>query len=325
MIKIVKYLFVLLLLVILSSLFISFGLNQVYDRTYTGQSGGKINYLLKQYEQVNVLAIGNSRCAHHIVPTEISENSFNLSHNGMSLIFHLGLADQLIRNETIEIDTLLLHLELHEIFNTDFSIRDIQHLKYYYNKNTWITSQINQLSQFEQLKYLFAAYKWNGKVMSLLNNGFKSMSQNNIPEGGYVSISPNERDSINVMWDYNNQDKQPPFYSDGISKQFITHIEYLNELCQQKGIALVCFTSPVFKAPKGINSKHMKELTAYFKANNILYLNYFEAYNVEKELQNIWNWKDVYHLNHNGAIAFSQNVKRDLKKWKKPQYPNDNE
>ena len=144
--KTAKHIIIFLLLVFIGDQIISAVMTSLYKGLITGQSGGKTNYLLNNYKQVSILAVGNSRCAHHVVTSELGNNNYNLSHNGMSLIFHAGLINQLVNNENLAIDTILLNLELTELFYPKTpSERDIQHLKYYYDKNEWIKSKIRKI------------------------------------------------------------------------------------------------------------------------------------------------------------------------------------
>lgn len=299
-------------LIVLFDQMISQSMNYLYEKTYVGQSGGKINHLLKDFKYISVLSIGNSRCAHHIIPNKINENAYNLSHNGMSLVFHTGLIDQLIMNENIKIDTLLLHIEMHEVFGEQFGLnKDVQHLKYYYDQNNWINSRIKELSRFENLKYLFASYKWNGKVLNIINNRIKSNNQALLNDG-YVPKLTTSRDSINVLWTYNKGlENDTSILKSGINTDFIRYVEHIKELCDRNSIKLICFTSPVYNPLNNTVNRDV-ELEDYFKSKDISYFNYFHLYDSAKELRSVWVWNDNYHLNEDGAAIFTEIIRNDL-------------
>ncbi len=308
--RIIKYLTVFLISLLLADQGVNLVLERLYAQTMTGQSGGKVNYLLKNFDHLSTLSIGNSRCAHHVIPEVISDQTYNLSHNGMTLIYHVGLIDQLLRYENIQIDTILLHLEREEIFGEKKNAeKDIQHLKYFYNKNPWIQKKISGLSRFEFIKYFFSTYKWNGKVMSVVNNWIKSQLLNAPPPPkGYVSNPPSGRDSINVSWDYQRLSKirgaEP---GEHLAPEFKDNIEYLNALCKEKKITLICFTSPVYQPVlKNRNAK----MDNYFKNLSVPFLNFYDIN--DDDFQSIWLWKDTYHLNSDGALLFSKILRRDL-------------
>lgn len=303
------------MLIALCDQIVSRSMSYIYKTTLLGQSGGKINYLLKYRKEVSILAMGNSRCAHHIIPSKLGDSSvYNLSHNGMSLIFQTGLIDQLINNEDIQIDTILLHLEMHEIFDQSNRRRsDIQFLKYYYNQNHWIRHKINSLSRFESIKYLPLSYKWNGKVMSVINNKIKSR-YTQIPTDGYTAQTPTSRDSVNVVWSYNKRVKNTPMISDiRINENVKSYLEHIKILCDSKEVVLICFTSPKYR-PSKENRIFAKSLNNYFGDMGITYFNYGNEFDYNVKLQSIWNWKDSEHLNEDGAIIFTEKIREDIEK-----------
>lgn len=290
-------------------------LDVLYAETYTGQSGGKINYLLKNFSNVSVLVIGDSRSAHHVVPENIGAEAYNLSHNGQSLIFHTGLLDQLVRNEKVKIDTILLHIERDEVFSEDAtSNQDIQHLKYYYDKNNWIKNEIDKLSRFEFVKYLFSSYKWNGKVLNIIRNRIKS-DMDTIPPGGYVALPQSRRDSINVIWSYNQRTQsESESFSETINGGFDRYLQAVSDLCKEHGIVLVCFTSPIYN-PANVAQNSDRILESYFAQKGIPYFDYWNLFHLESNLQSPWVWHNSQHLNQAGALIFSDIVRKDLSSY----------
>ncbi len=310
--KIVRYFLILFVALILSDRIFSGLMNRVYQGVEFGQSGGKINYLLNNYDSVNILAIGNSRCAHHLVPGHMSPSTYNLSHNGMSLIFHTGLIDQLLTNESLRVDTILLHLEIHELFNEDTAqSRDIQHLKYYYKDNAWIRQQINAFSRYESIKFLFSSYRWNGKFVTVLANRIKSF-RNPPPTDGYVPKLATERDSINVTWQLNTTDMHSYIPQNSqLNPTVRSNLQHIQSLCQQANIKLICFTSPIYNS-SGLTKAQSDALRLFFEAMEVSYYDYSGAFMSNDSLKPIQHWKDVMHMNEKGAIPFTQNLRDDL-------------
>tara|TARA_Y100000591_G_C21805029_1_gene684319 strand:+ start:469 stop:1407 length:939 start_codon:yes stop_codon:yes gene_type:complete len=307
--RIFKYILLFLFTVTIFDQILSVSLEYIHKKTFTGQSGGKINSFLKGSH--SFLAIGNSRCAHHIIPEKISSNSFNLSHNGLGLVFQTGLIDFIISHKDSRVDTILLHIDHSEIFsNKNDHDTDIQSLKYFYDKNKWIQEKIDGVHKFEFIKYFFSSYKWNGRLLSTINNFIKSQKEQ-IPPRGYVPKFATDRDSINVTWSHNRSEPLKNL-SLLINQSVKDHIAHLKKICDSKNIVLICFTSPVFN-PKNDNSQRNLVLKKFFDSMDIQYLNYIDIYNNRKELKSIWNWNDNTHLNHDGAIIFTHILKTDLK------------
>jgi len=284
----------------------------IYNNTFEGQSGGKINNLIKNHKKINVLTVGDSRCAKHINPAILGTNNYNLSHNGQSLIFHTGLLDQIIKNEDVEIDTILLNLDLDELtYFTKKQEFDINRLKYFYNKNTWITEKINSLTLKEKYKFLVPIYKWNGNVLSILSNYFfkKEVSKN-----GFTPTLASEMDSINVSWDLSkiaNKNLNSRTYS--VNKKCFNYLKHIQGICKKNKIQFICYISPTFNQPKILQIQKEKVIS-FFINNKIKLMDYSNEFYTNKELKNIWNWSDAFHLNEKGAIILTNKIRHDLNK-----------
>lgn len=310
--KIIKYIIILIFVILIGDRILSFAIEKIYEGTYTGQTGGKINDFLRNQQNTSILAVGNSRCAHHIIPNQLNKTAYNLSHNGMNLVFHTGLVDQLINNESKHFDTLLLHIELNEAFESDsHNPNDIQHLKYFYNQNDWIKKKINDLSRFESIKYLFSSYRWNGKLLSVISNRLKT-KLSGTPINGYDPKPVHERDSINVEHSHkkNLAGKQDSLRI-RINNNFLSYINHIKTLCQTQKTTLICFTSPVYQ-PNQERKQQSNILELYLQKQNITFLNYYFEYDTNTEIQNIWNWNDNSHLNEKGAVILTKKIKKDL-------------
>ena len=256
--KILSYLISLVIIFAILNYVIATGLANLYKSNFEGQSGGKINCLLENNKNVQILAIGDSRCAHHIIPDDLGPNNFNLSHNGMSLIFHTGLIDQVINYEEISVDTILLNLDILELsFLNEKNNFDIKQLKYFYGKNTWITNKVNLLDFKEKYKYFLPIYKWNGKIPTLIANIFL---KNNRSLNGYVPTISSKRDSLNVLWQWKSTNNNLLKNKDlNINKQCSEYLIHIKNICLKSNITLICFFSPI---------KHEKRINYFDFGNN---------------------------------------------------------
>ncbi|WP_420316473.1 hypothetical protein [Ekhidna sp.] len=302
--KISRYIIILIVSIIVVDNVFSMLFSRIYSDTFSGQSGGKINYFISQKNHVSLLALGDSRCAHHVIPKRLSENGYNLSHNGLSLIFHAGLADFIINNSSVQIDTLLIHIGKEEPFNSSNNLDDIRFLKQYYGANEWITHTTDSLFTFDKMKHFFASYKWNGIVLSTVKNWIQSDLP---PKNGYKPIPPSQRDSINVYWSIQNatdrQDSMQEF-----DESFIKLIDHLKRLCNEKEIVLVCFSSPSY--PVLLDDPSNDLLKIFFSKLDIFYVD-FEKGNLD-EIGLVWLWKDMHHLNSLGAEVYSKKLHESL-------------
>ena len=308
--KILSYLISLVTTLAILNYVIANGLSILYNSTFVGQSGGGINWFLEKNKNVQILAIGDSRCAHHIIPDTLGPNNFNLSHNGMSLVFHTGLIDQVIKYEEISVDTILLNLDIIELsFLNEKNEFDIKQLKYYYGKNTWITNKIKSLNFKERYKFLLPIYKWNGKVPTLIANSFQ---KNNESANGYIPTLPSKRDSINVMWQWQHTNPKQFINNNlSINNKCLEYLRHIKNLCIKKNITLICFISPTYNQFK-IPNEYKSNIIDFFNKENIYLLDYSNEYYQNKKFQNIWVWSDVFHLNKKGANLLTKKIRNDL-------------
>lgn len=64
-----------------------FGIRQIESKVYTGQSVGKFNQYLSIKDSLNFIVFGSSRANHHINPSLISENGYNMGMDGQKIAF----------------------------------------------------------------------------------------------------------------------------------------------------------------------------------------------------------------------------------------------
>jgi hypothetical protein len=275
-----------------------------YSETKTGQTGGKINYYLSLPKNPDCVVMGNSRALYQIIPDSFAIPTYNLCHAGMHQVFQTGLLTQMEREGKMP-KLILLHLEPEEFIGEQFN-RDIQNLKFYHGRNGWVTRELNALSNYEQVKFFFASYRYNGRVISLLKN-YLQTKRTDYTSNGYVAIEPSETDSITTM--YSLQQTLPVTNEKLNQDQW----EYLNEflrVCERNGTQVICFTSPIY-AYKQNESDGTSELESRLKNRKISYINYLEK-NIPALQQKASLWKDRHHLNHGGALIESKMLAHDV-------------
>lgn len=305
--RLLRYFAILIVLIVILDRSLGLVMDSFYEKMIVGQSGGKINDF-ESKNKVSIVSIGNSRSAHNIVPQLMGDKSYNLSHNGMSLAFHTGVISEILSKQKPSIDTILLHIEPFESYNNDLqSERDIRHLGHYYGINDFITERINSISFSERFKYCFSLFRYNGKLMSTVKNAMVAHSIKDTKQG-YVPLT----------YDPFHQPEKKLNVQDSIflSKKSIqlstdlkTNIGYIKQLCDEKNIALICFTAPEFYT----NPIQFIKLEHYLNSENIPYFNFKAAPLTEMGLDNTKYWRDSAHLNHNGAEVFTKYFKQKLK------------
>lgn len=275
-----------------------------YQHTKTGQTGGKINYYLNLSKTPEWVIMGNSRALYQIIPDSFARPTYNLCHAGMHQIFQTGLLTQMAGEGKMP-TLILLHIEPDEFMGEQFN-RDIQNLKYYYSKNEWITRELDRLSRYEQVKFLFASYRYNGRVISLIKNYIQTMRAP-YASNGYMAIEPTATDSATTMYSLH---QELPTAAKIINKQ---QWNYLNEFvsrCRKNGTHVICFTSPIYSYHQASNIG-MQELESRLKKMGVPYINYLNK-KIPALQKKASFWKDRHHLNHAGAQMESSVLAKDI-------------
>lgn len=292
----------LLLLNVVGEKFLSF----LYLKNKVGQSGGKVNYYMKLKPETDLLILGNSRALYQIIPDSFHyENTYNLCHAGMDDCFQLGLLHYVLSHNK-KPQTILLQIDPEFYSKTDqkaaFVSTDIQHLKYYYDKDSIVRYHINQMSAYEKYKNYIPLYKYNGTVISLFKNFLNSSKVGTDKLKGFTKVLPTKMDSINTVNAFNvNSPKQKYVYD-------VERTKYLFDIiavCKQYNVQLICFTSPHYKYNKTYYAELKSNLDALFEQHQIRYIDFDENASLLSQIESPNYWKDHMHLNLRGGALES--------------------
>ena len=285
---------------ILSKLF-----DTIYQHVFTGQTGGEINRYLALSAPPKALVIGNSRARYQVDPDSFALPTYSLCHAGMGQVFQTGLLHVLVKENKIP-SIVILHVDLEEYVGGD-DLEDIGNLRYYYKKDNYITENIDDISRFEKLKYLFKFYRYNGRIISTLKNYTQSrgrLTQTN----GYQALDPIPNDSTTfVQRPTVNNAPIPHFHY-----QNLRHLQNFIKECKNSKIKLICFTSPYFSI-RPFSIIAAPPIDSLLRAQNVPYFNAAE-HPLPVLGHHARFWQDNDHLNKLGAGYLSQ----QLAKWSKP-------
>jgi hypothetical protein len=215
----------------------------------------------------------------------------------MSQAFQTGLLSILEENKKLP-HIIVLHIEPQEFAGVKHN-PDIQNLKYYYGKDSIVTTYISQFSDFEKLKFTFGLYRYNGRLITLSKNYLQTLLYG-ASGNGYEPIAHSERDSLNTLYSSNkpfNHTEEKFNYS-----QMSYLVTFIN-ICKRNDVTLICFTSPHFQGEHRYTHSS-QTLDSLFQRNSIAYINYTEHAIAPLDL-NASLWKDAHHLNHSGSTIES--------------------
>jgi hypothetical protein len=277
-------------------------LDNLVASNYAGFSTGPINYYCSG-KASDVLFLGSSRVIHQIVPDSISLNCFVLGSHNKHLHYQSCIVDLLKQKKKLPKSILVLHVEPEDFF-VENSIKlsdEVHYLRYYYNQNNYIQSEINKNSIFEPLKYVFDSYRHNGNVTEILNhwNHHKGFIPKN---NGYVPLEAVQASTQQDLRSSRFTEKENSYDLASVNPKAVDYLLQIKKTCVLNKIKLIVFSAPYFKAP--INSVNAsKVLNVLMDSLDVQYLNYINL-NLNKLFPSEC-WHDNSHFNDIGGRRFS--------------------
>jgi hypothetical protein len=303
--KILLFIFCFSASLIIADRIIGFVLHKIFEKTYTGQSGGKINYYLQKIN-CEILILGDSRAMNQIIPDSFSIPTFNLAHAGMDDVFQEALLDLVLAKHK-KPKVILLHIDPMNFTAQDDILVKSQYLKQFYGESPLLTSYIDSSGKYEKLKYFFSSYKYNNALFSLLNNRIRDAEKSN---SGYEPIPPTpqdiERTKITSRGDTLD-------YIAAANQKKIDRLDRMIKRCRNLNIRVICFTAPVWRETNELKIQRVyDDINACCKQNQTHFFDYSHSESKTNILMKEGYWYDSKHLNERGAKYFSAIIARDV-------------
>lgn len=300
--------FFLLLYVFTGDRLISYYLDSLYQNNYNYYSNGHLNYYLK-HRKSDTLLLGSSRVLHSLNPNYFGSNSYLIAQPSKHIGWFASVLDLLEQEHKLPSKTLVLNIEPTD-FNPHYNKKlneDIHYLKFYYNSNDFIRSEINKASTFEFINYFSSCFRHNGEGLILITNPIQKIT--GLPtKRGFSALEPTPQDSTRIYSSIQEKENNRPLeFENSLALYYFNHIVVI---CKKNNIDLIILTAPFF-SPSEYLIKSSKSMERFLKKKKIPYLNYVSCEN--RELNSIQFWYDNMHLNKFGAEKFSQQVKTDVK------------
>lgn len=306
-----------LLIILLSSFVLDFAgsklLDYCYKNTFVGNNS-KVNYVL-QKEKFQTIFLGSSRVNHTVNANEISENAFNLGVDGRFISFCAGASSLLDQYKKMP-DTLIVHLDLLKLCdseNTTYDGSDMNYLSNYYHSNSYIKKTINEISSLERLKYMFRLYGYNGRALSVLRSYLQSPKKSKaFKKAGYKPKKRTAKDAqkLNYIIEKNKGSKISE--NQKLNEKAKQAIEKIMSLCEKNNTVLIFFTGPRYQNINAVNDGVRNELATTL--NGVPFIDFTHANKQFPALQKPEFWKDLVHVNDEGANLFGKILKQEIAK-----------
>jgi hypothetical protein len=284
-----------LLLLILADWGIGSAIGFLYRKAPYGANWTKENWLLnKKYD---VVILGSSRALRHYVPGVIAEETglsvFNAGQNGQYMLYSYGLEQLLLSHYAPKL--IVLDVLPSFIIKTDNPNEEFERLSTLspFIENDSVRGLLTRGNVFENLKYASHMYRYNSKILSILEN-FRSPVDN--VDNGYE-----------VMGDMKYHDRNP-FIVDRLNTVEIDSfkLEILQKFitsAHAQNVNVIASFSPVCEPVSKRAADILQFYSSLFSELNTPFLNFtttdYDHYmNLELFIDNI-------HMDGIGAEQFS--------------------
>lgn len=274
------------------------GLDWLYRKTHTGESGGLINDALSRHAQV--LLLGSSRMRHHAMPAvlnrKLSLTAFNAGMDGQDFLYAVMLFDLWQRSNSPP-KAVMLNIDPDSFEKSDEELQRAGIFSFYYDDSPLVRQILNQRSQFERLKFLSRSYRANGKVFAILKNlfahsapdfdGFEPLSGCLSPQTGGA-----RRESIPTLAE---------FWS-----LKVKCFKRLADYCAQHGTRLVLVQSPRYREDPRAHDAWVNVLSQFLASYpDVEFVDLSTCAHPDVFRDKAELFKDGSHLNAHGAEIFS--------------------
>jgi hypothetical protein len=302
MISVYGKFFIRLTILVVIFFIIDFAAGKVLNHFYFTQSSGflyRMTYSI-DYSNQQVLTFGSSRANHHYVPS-VFENSFkktfyNSGIDGQGILFEDALVKCILERYTPEY--IILDFNAEEFAYSEASYDRLADLLPYYSEHiAELKPTIDLRGKYEQVKLLSKMYPFNSLVLSIaignteLNKKRKEDDKGYVPLQGTITYWPSDNEKISEKIDTNK----------------VNAFKNLISQAKKKNVKIFVVVSPYFDKP--LSTSYI-DLAA--KISDEMKISFWDYSVNEVFLKNDKLFKDLKHLNHQGAEIFSEMIAKRI-------------
>ena len=260
------------------------------------------NYVLEKSTD-DVIILGSSRAAHHYIPTIITDfvglSCYNAGSDGMCIFYHFGVLSAMIERghkpkmviyDVIESDILRTN-------SAQFSLEAaVERFAPVYGESKAIDLLVSLKGKLELLKFYSALYRYNSHLVQLIRCNCIPQSD----ELGYERLDGvlkiEEKDEV--------KDAVKLVEIDALK---VEYFKKLIQLCNSNDISLSLVYSPKY------SKRVLKDIDIVHEIANEYNVPFYSMTN-ELVFKDEKMFKDMSHLNHDGATLFTNMIVHEIKR-----------
>jgi hypothetical protein len=281
---------------------------QLRHRERGGEHGGRIESLAQGRVRPHLLLLGSSRAAHGIDPSAFPWATYNLSHDGRSLVFMGGVLD-LLEEKGAFPPAILLQVDREALFTgrgEAYALTDRRFLRTLWEPGNAIDRQAASWPFLDRVKFFSRLYPFNGEVLYLFLDAatFKNDSRD-----GFEPLEADPADSLRMkaLFEEGTGAPAPEIYRPALAV-----LRDVVARARRNGSRVAAFTAPEYRNDPAYYAEVSRVMDSLFSAEGVPYLDFNRA--PGWPLSDARLFKDAGHMNAVGAERMS----RDLAEWLRP-------
>lgn len=299
-ILILKRGFLFLFLLFILDFFIGSFLKFLYYKQ-TFSANANLNKVLDEITS-EIVIFGSSSANHHyntkILQDSLKFSVFNAGRDGVEILFNNAIFNSIIKRYTPKV--IILNLSPNEL-STELKYDRLSGLLPYYDKYPEMKKIILLKSNFERYKLLSKIYPYNSSLLTILN-GIYNVSRAKTENRGFIPIY-GKIDTLNTI------EKSFQIYNEIDSNRVNALIDIIDK-CKERKILLYLFVSPVYNIENS-ETPSIKIIKSISLSKGVSFNNFIKD---DRFLLNVSLFKDVGHMNYEGANTYTNIVVKQIKK-----------
>lgn len=293
-----------LLLVILTVFVLDFGLGKLLRYFYFRETSGshfRTTYSIDS-TRADVLIFGSSRATHHYVPAVFEDSLqmsyYNTGREGTGIFYQTAVLKAVLKRHKPKI----IILDFASDFEQGGNAYDrLATLMPYYKSHPEMRSVLLLKSRFEKIKHISGLYPFNSQLFQILFGNMEFNKKHEKDDRGYVAL--------NLEWEF-ELDTLPAAPFKTLDPVKINSFREFLTTARKAGTDIFVVRSPVFEITGNCqetqictNICRQEQIPFIDISTDTLFLN-------DKHL-----FRDLGHLNHNGATIFSKMLLGKMKAY----------
>lgn len=258
----------------------------------------KTPYVVEKVD-ADVIIVGSSKATHHYIPAMIADSLglsvYNCGQDGCFYLYQNCIINMVL--DRYKPKTIIWDIQP-GCLNAVGGEREYQNVRYlspyYHDGNVWAKQFIDSEDEWSSVKMQSRMFAYNSK---LLNSMFPLVMTGSTTENGYIPLPSEGYDYPKLSADYVDKSKYESW------PEKLELFGSTVERCKKEGVELLIVASPGFAHPSRAYQSAVADLQKVAKRYGCEVYDYADYYIDSPDM-----FKDASHLNHKGAVAFTEMV-----------------